>query len=66
MRQKITPSPAPDKLLRVRAAAEMLGVSKSTIWRYVRCGKLTAVKLSEMVTGFKLPQIQALIAGAAK
>lgn len=56
---------APDKILRAPTAAEALGVSKSTIWRYAREGKLTAVKLSERVTGFRQSEIQALIAGGA-
>lgn len=66
MAQQVTPSPAPDKILRVRAAAEMLGVSRSTIWRYARCNRLTAIKLSERITGFKLSQLQSLIAGGAQ
>ena len=65
MSQHVTPSPAPDKILRAPAAAATLGVSKSTIWRYVRQGKLTAVKLSDRVTGFRQSEIQALIAGGA-
>ena len=66
MSQKVTTPPAPDKILRVLAAAEILGISKSTVWRYVRMGKLNPVKLSERVTGFKLSELQALIASAAK
>ena len=66
MSQHVTPSPAPDKLLRAPSAAEALGVSKSTIWRYARDGKLTAVKLSDRVTGFRQSEVQALIASAAK
>ena len=65
MAQQVTQSPAPDKILRAPAAAAALGVSKSTIWRYARDGKLTAVKLSERVTGFRQSEVQALIAGGA-
>lgn len=65
MSQHVTPSPAPDKILRAPTAAEALGVSKSTIWRYAREGKLTAVKLSERVTGFRQSEVQALIAGGS-
>ena len=65
MAQPVTPSLAVDKILRAPAAAATLGVSKSTIWRYVRQGKLTAVKLSDRVTGFRQSEIQALIAGGA-
>ena len=64
MSKQVTPQ-APDKLLRTPSAAEALGVSKSTIWRYARDGKLTAVKLSDRVTGFRQSEIQALIAGGA-
>ena len=66
MSQKVTTPPAPDKILRVPAAAEVLGISKSTVWRYVRMGKLNPVKLSERVTGFRQSEIQALIAGGAQ
>ena len=66
MAQQVTPSSAPDKILRAPTAAQVLGVSKSTIWRYARDGKLTAVKLSERVTGFRQSEIQALIAGGAQ
>ena len=66
MSQKVTTPPAPDKILRVRAAAETLGVSRSTVWRYARMGKLSPIRLSERVTGFSSVAIQALIASAAK
>jgi excisionase family DNA binding protein len=56
----------PDRLLRVPEAAKTLGVSVSTIWRYVRQNKLHAVKVSERVTGFRQSELQALIAGGAK
>ena len=65
MSQQITPSPALDKILRAHAAAATLGVSKSTIWRYVRQGKLSAVRLSARVTGFRSSEIQAMIAEGA-
>ena len=66
MAHQVTATPAPDKILRVRTAAETLGVSKSTIWRYAKSGKLTAVKLSQRVTGFRQSEVQALIAGGAQ
>ena len=66
MAQHVKPSPTPDKILRAPSAAEAMGVSKSTIWRYEREGKLTAVKLSERVTGFRQSEVQALIAGGAQ
>ena len=66
MAHEVTPTSTPDKILRAPAAAEALGVSKSTIWRYAREGKLTAVKLSQRVTGFRQSEVQALIAGGAQ
>ena len=65
MPQHVTQAPTPDKILRAPTAAEALGVSKSTIWRYARAGKLTAVKIFERVTGFRQSEVQALIAGGA-
>jgi excisionase family DNA binding protein len=55
-----------DRLLREPEASHLLGVSRSTLWRYVRHGKITAVKVSERVTGFRLSDIQAIVTGGAK
>ena len=54
----------PDRLLRANEAATMLAVSKSTIWRYVRLSKLNPVKVSERITGFRLSELQAIVAGS--
>ena len=56
----------PDRLLRVSEAAAMLGASRSTVWRFARMGKLRAVKVSERITGFRLSELQALVAGGQK
>jgi excisionase family DNA binding protein len=66
MPQKVMQPPppsSPDRLLRATEAAAMLGASKSTVWRFARMGKLHAVKVSERITGFRLSEIQALVAG---
>ena len=65
MSRQVT-APPTDRILRAPAAAEVLGISKSTVWRYARLGKLNPVKLSERVTRFRQSEVQALIAGAAK
>ena len=51
-----------DKLLRLPQVAEMLGVSKSTVWLYSRNGTLPKpTKLSARVTVWKLSDVQELI-----
>jgi len=51
-----------DKLLRLPQVAEMLGVSKSTVWLYSRNGTLPKpTKLSPRVTVWKESDIMALI-----
>ena len=65
MSQHVTASPTPDRILRAPTVAELLGISRSTVWRYARDGKLTPVKLSTRVTGFRLSQVQTLIASGS-
>lgn len=55
-----------DSLHRAPATAKRLAISRATLWRWAKQGKLTAVKLSDRVTGFRESEIQALIAGGAK
>ena len=51
-----------EKLLRLPQVAELLGVSKSTIWMYAREGKIPkATKLSPRVSVWKLSDIQKFI-----
>ena len=51
-----------DKLLRLPQVAEMLGVSKSSVWLYARQGKIPkATKLSARVSVWKESDIQAFI-----
>lgn len=33
------------KLLTAREAASIVGVSEDTLWRWIRCGKIEAIKL---------------------
>jgi len=50
------------KLLRLPQVAEMLGVSKSTVWLYSRNGTLPKpIKLSPRVTVWRESDIQKLI-----
>ena len=55
-----------DSLHRAHATAKRLAISRATLWRWAKQGKITAVKLSDRVTGFRESEIQALIAGGAK
>jgi excisionase family DNA binding protein len=43
---------------RPKEAAEYLGVSIPTIWRYIRDGKLKAKKLSHRVTTISLTELE--------
>ncbi len=56
----------PEKVLRIPAAAGAIGASKSTVWRFLREGRLTRIKISERITGVLESEIQALIANGAK
>jgi len=50
---------------RAKEAAKYLGVGLSTIWHYVKQGKIKAYKLSERVTIFKKEDLDAFINGGA-
>jgi len=55
-----------DKLLRLPQVAEMLSVSKSTVWLYSRNGTLPKpTKLSPRVTVWKQSDVMALIEKAS-
>ncbi|WP_415405883.1 helix-turn-helix transcriptional regulator [Sulfurovum sp. CS9] len=55
-----------DKFLRLPQVAEMLGVSKSTVWLYAREGKLPkATKLSPRVSVWKESDVMALMEKAS-
>ena len=50
-----------EKYLRVKEAAELIGVGKSTIWLYAKRGEITSYKLSEKVTVFKQSELLAWV-----
>ncbi len=50
--------------LRPKEAKEYLGIGLSTVWLYVKQGKLTPKKLSMRVTVFDRLELDALIDGA--
>ena len=50
---------------RAKEAAKYLGVGLSTIWHYVKQGKIKAYKLSDRVTIFKKEDLDAFINGGA-
>ncbi len=47
--------------MRAKEAHKYLGVGKSTLWLYVKQGKIKAYKLSDRVTLFKRSEIEAFI-----
>ena len=46
---------------RPKEASKYLGVGNSTIWHYVKIGKLNPIKLSERVTIFKKEELDRFI-----
>jgi excisionase family DNA binding protein len=55
-------STATRPLLTPREVAAMLGISKVTLYRYVKAGKIPAVRLSSHSFRFRPEDIDALIA----
>jgi len=49
------------KNYRAREVSVYLGVGLSTVWLYVKQGKLTAIKLSDRVTIFKKEDLDRFI-----
>jgi excisionase family DNA binding protein len=49
------------KIYRINAATTKLSVSRSTIYRLVKSGKLTLVKIGERASGITADSIDALI-----
>lgn len=47
--------------MRAKEAHKYLGVGLSTLWLYVKQGKIRAYKLSDRVTIFKKDELDALI-----
>lgn len=52
------------KYLRARQLAEHLKVSESTIWSYVRQGKIVAKKVSDRITLFEVKAVESALFGA--
>ena len=46
-----------DKKLRAKQVSKYLNIGVSTVWLYVKQGKLRPIKLSERVTVFSLNEI---------
>jgi excisionase family DNA binding protein len=51
--------------MRAKDASRYLGVAKSTIWNYVKQGRIKAYRISEQVTIFKKSELDMLINGGA-
>lgn len=51
-----------NKYLRLKGAADYVGVAGSTIWLYSREKKITPIKLSERVTVWAVADLEAFIA----
>ena len=54
----------PESLLSYAQAAQRLGVSRETIYRYQRAGKLPAIRLSSKTVRFRVSDLARLLAGA--
>jgi prophage regulatory protein len=54
-----------ERLIRVQEVAEILGIGKSTVWLWVKLGKIPApIHLSTRVSAWKLSAINNFIASA--
>ncbi len=51
--------------LRAKEACKYLGVGKSTLWLYVKQGKLKSIKLSDRVTIFQKKELDRFITESA-
>ncbi|MCL4431946.1 MAG: helix-turn-helix domain-containing protein [Epsilonproteobacteria bacterium] len=50
--------------LRDKAAAQYLGIGRSTLWLFTKQGKIKSIKLSERVTVWAKSELDAFIARA--
>ena len=53
------------QLYRINEVAGKLGVAKSTVWLYLKQGRLKATKLSQRVTTISSDELERFIAEAA-
>ena len=67
-RANVSPTPVTtqDRIVRPRDTAKMLSISISSAWRMAKAKRLNAVKISARATGFRLSEIQTVIAGDAQ
>ena len=52
------------KYMRARQLAEHLGIGLSTVWLYVKQGKITSKKISDRVTVFDVVEVEKALLGA--
>lgn len=52
--------------MRIKQVVETYPVSKATVWRFVKQGKLNAHKISDGITIFKRSELEAFFNGGAK
>ncbi len=52
-----------NEFLRASQVAKEFPISKPTLWRWVNEGKISKVKVSEMVTVFKRSELESLFNG---
>jgi excisionase family DNA binding protein len=55
-----------DERLRPKDAAKYLGIGPSTLWLYIRQGKIKSYKYSERVTVLKKSELDEFISGGAR
>lgn len=55
-----------ESLLTLDEAAEKLGISKVTLWRWVKAGKLASVKLSRRVVYIRREELARFIRDSEK
>ncbi len=51
------------KFMRAKQLAEHLGIGLSTVWLYVKQGKITANKISDRVTLFDVVEVEKALLG---
>ena len=52
------------KFMRAKQLAEHLGIGLSTVWLYVKQGKITPKKISDRVTVFDVVEVEKALIGA--
>ena len=58
MKENITP-----KFMRAKQLAQHLGIGLSTVWAYVKQGKITPKKASDRVTLFEVAEVEKALLG---